>query len=177
MAGMMAVVGTLGVAAMVGAPSLRKEASLGPAGGFATEVVQQLERARREAITTRVPHHAFIYSNRVEVRAAKRGPRGTFIAPTLSDPVLHMAYARPGINSFDVTSRAALPDFTLSPAGSKEIAFASSGTGYVGSKAPARPTALYLYINNDTVKVGHPDREYRVDIAPASGVVSLQQKW
>jgi Tfp pilus assembly protein FimT len=177
MAGMMAVVGALGVAAAFGAPRLNQQGPAGPAGGFAGDVVKELQRARAEAITTRVPRHAFVYSNRVEIRAAKRSARGTWVAPTLSDPVLRMVHARPGINSFDVTRRPSLPDFTLSPASSKEIVFATSGAGSLGATASTRPSSLHLYINNDTVKVNHPDREYRIDIAPGSGDVSLKTSW
>jgi Tfp pilus assembly protein FimT len=173
-AGVMAVVGLLGVAAAVGgAPG--KKAPGGRGEDYAAQVAEELQRARTEAITTRVPRHAFIYSNRVEIRAAKPGRvRGTWTAPTISDPVLHSVRAKVGVNSFDVSTRRALPDFTLSPTSSKDIVF---GTGGAGSLDSARSGAVQLYINNDTVKVGHADREFRVEVAADSGAVSLHDRW
>jgi hypothetical protein len=174
------VLGLLGVAALA-IPATRSEASApAPAsdGSFADQVARELQRTRGEAVTTRVPRYAFIYSNRVEIRAAKRGAgRGAWVAPTTSDPVLRTVRARLGVSAVDVTSRAGLPSFTLTETSAKEIVFGSGGTGALASIRSARPTALHLYITNDTVGNNHPERTARVDIAATSGVVSLGRSW
>jgi Tfp pilus assembly protein FimT len=175
MGGIIPVLAMLGAAAAVATPD-GEPAQKAPAaqGAFADQVVAQLQRARTEAVATSVPRYAFIFSNRVEIRAAKRS-RGAWAAPTTSDPVLHTVRARPGINAFDLTARRTLPSFTLSPTSSKEIVFHASGAASLTDST--RPTRAHLYISNDTVGNSHPDRELRLDIAPASGTVTLQRKW
>jgi hypothetical protein len=175
MGGIIPVLALLGAAAAVATPDDKSEQKAPAAeGAFADQVVEQLQRARAEAVATSVPRYAFIFSNRVEVRAAKRS-RGVWAAPTLSDPVLHTVRARPGINAFDVTSRPSLPAFTLSPTSSKEIVFHATGAASLADSV--RPARAHLYISNDTVSNSHPDRALRVDVFPASGTVTLQRKW
>jgi Tfp pilus assembly protein FimT len=175
MGGIIPVLALLGAAAAVATPGDKAEQKAPAAEGpFAEQVVAHLQRARAEAVATSVPRYAFVFSNRVEIRAAKRA-RGAWAAPTTSDPVLHAVRARPGINAFDVTGRPSLPAFTLSPTSSKEIVFHATGAASLTDSV--RPTRAHLYISNDTVGNNHPDRALRVDVAPASGTVTLQRKW
>lgn len=168
------VLALLGAAALA-MPSAKSEASA-PGQGFADQVMRELQRARGEAVTTRVPHYAFIYSNRIEIRAAKPGARrGAWIAPSDSEPALRTVRAKLGTAAVDVTSRTALPAFTLTETTSKEIVFGAAGTGALATSG--RPTALHLYISNDTVSDDHPQRSLRVDVAADSGVVSLKRSW
>jgi Tfp pilus assembly protein FimT len=174
------VLALLGVGAL-SLPASKSEASASDGAaardqGFADQVLRELQRARGEAVTTRVPRHAFVYSNRIEIRAAKRGPGRAFIAPTTSDPVLRTVRAQLGVSTVDVTSRVGLPSFTLSETSAKEIVFGTAGTGALASARAGRPAALHLYITNDTVSDSHPLRAHRVDIAP-SGIVSLVRSW
>ena len=170
------VLALLGVGALF-LPASRSEASAtAPDQGFAGQVARELRRARGEAVTSRVPRHAFVYSNRIEIRAAKRGPRRTWIAPTTSDPVLATVRARLGISAVDVTSRTGLPSFTLSETTAKEIVFNTAGNGALATARAATPAAIHLYITNDTVSDNHLDRAARVDIN-ASGLVSLARTW
>ena len=153
----------------------RQERGVGPRPGFADQVVRELQRARGEAVTTRVPQYAFVYSNRVEIRAAKRGAGRAWIAPTISDPVLRTVRAKLGIAAVDVTTRSTLPSSLLSETTGKGIVFAPTGTGALTSSG--RPSAVHLYISNDTVSDDHRERSLRVDIAADSGVVTLKRSW
>ena len=137
--------------------------------------MRELQRARGEAVTTRVPQYAFVYSNRVEIRAAKRGAGRAWIAPTISDPVLRTVRAKLGIAAVDVTTRSTLPSYLLSETTSKEIVFAPTGDGALSSSG--RPAAVHLYISNDTVTDDHRERSLRVDVAADSGVVTLKRSW
>jgi prepilin-type N-terminal cleavage/methylation domain-containing protein len=176
---LMTVVAIMGVTAAAAAPSLSRDNAAAGGRGFAEEVTQELQRARMEAVATRLPRYAFIYSDRVEIRAAKPGatPTAALIPPTTSDPILHLVRARVGISSFDVKGTAGTPSSALSTTTSKQIVFGSMGAGFIAPSAPVSPTPVYLYINNDTVRDNHPERKFRVDVAPLSGQVSLRKTW
>jgi hypothetical protein len=88
---------------------------------------------------------------------------------------LRTVRAKLGTSAVDVTSRTALPAFTLTETTSKEIVFGAAGTGALATSS--RPSALHLYISNDTVSDDHPQRSHRVDVAAVSGVVSLKRSW
>jgi prepilin-type N-terminal cleavage/methylation domain-containing protein len=176
---LMTVVAIMGITAAAAAPSLSRDNAAAGGRGFAEAVTQELQRARMEAVSTRLPRYAFIYSDRVEIRAAKPGasPTAALVAPTTTDPILHMVRAKVGISSFDVTGTASAPSSNLSPTTSKQIVFGSMGAGYLAPTAPVSPAPVYLYINNDAVKDNHPERKFRVDVAPLSGQVSLRKTW
>jgi Tfp pilus assembly protein FimT len=176
---LMTVVTIIGATAAAAVPSFTRTNAAASGRAFAEELTQELQRARLEAVTTRLPRHVFIYSDRVEIRAAKPGatPTAALIPPTTSDPILHMVRAKVGINSFDVTGTVSAPGLNLSPTTSKQIVFGSMGAGYIAPAAPVTPAPVYVYINNDTVKDSHPERKFRVDVAPLSGQVTLRTKW
>ena len=179
MAELMAVVTILGVAAAAAGPSFARDSASSSGRLFAQELTQELQRARMEAVATRVPRFAFVYSDRVEFRAAKPGasPSAPMVAPTTSDPILRTIRARVGINTFDVTGTSSAPAFTLSTTTSKQLVFGTMGAGFLGPAAPGNPAAVYLFINNDTVKDSHPERRFRVDVAPLSGLATLHRGW
>ncbi len=179
MAELMTVVTIMGAMAAAAGPSLTRDKAASSGKGYAEEVSQQLQRARMEAVATRLPRYAFIYSDRVEIRAARPGasPTAALLAPTTSDPVLHVIRARVGVSTFDVTGTSTAPSATLSPTVAKQIVFGSMGAGHIAPVVPTNPTPVYLYINNDTVKPNHPERRFRVDVAPLSGQVALRGKW
>ncbi len=176
---LMVVVAVMGTAAAAAVPGFGRDSAAATGRSFAQEITQELQRARMEAVTTRLPRHAFIYSNRIEIRAARPGatPTSPLLAPTAADPILHTIRGGMGVNIFDVTGSASTPSFNLSTTTSKQIVFGTMGAGFIGPTAPGSPAAVYLYINNDTVKDNHPERKFRVDVAPLSGQVALRRKW
>ncbi len=176
---LMTVVTIMGAMAAAAAPSLSRDKAASGGKGYAEEVSAELQRARMEAVATRLPRYAFIYSDRVEIRAARPGtsPTAPLVAPTTSDPALHVIRARVGVSTFDVTGTTSAPSATLSPTVAKQIVFGTMGAGYIAPLPPVGPTPVYLYINNDTVKANHPERRFRVDVAPLSGQVALRGKW
>ena len=179
MAELMAVVTIMGAAAAAAGPSFGRNNAAASGRAFAEELSSELQRVRIEAVSTRVPRYVFIYSDRVEIRAAKAGssPTAALVAPTTSDPILRTLRAGVGISTFDVTSTTTTPSFSLSPTTSKQVVFGSMGAAFQGPTAPVNPTPVYLYVNNDTVKDSHPQRRFRVDIAPLSGQVTMKAKW
>jgi Tfp pilus assembly protein FimT len=176
---LMTVVTIIGATAAAAGPSFTRTNNAAAGRAFAQEVTQELQRARMEAVSTRLPRYAFIFSDRIEIRAAKPGPSATaaLVPPTTSDPILRTIRARVGISAFDVTSSPSSPALNLSPTSSKQIVFGSMGAGFIAPSAPVSPSPVHLFINNDTVKDNHPERMFRVDVAPLSGQVSLRSKW
>jgi Tfp pilus assembly protein FimT len=176
---LMTVVTIIGAAAAAAVPSFGRDNAAASGRNYAQEVVAELQRARMEAVSTRLPRYAFVYSDRIEIRAAKPGatPLAPVVAPTTSDPVLRVVRAKVGTLSFDVTSSKTSPSPALSTTTSKQIVFGNLGAGFIAPTAPVNPTPVYLYINNDTVKSNHPERAFRVDVAPLSGQVSLRRSW
>jgi prepilin-type N-terminal cleavage/methylation domain-containing protein len=176
---LMTVVAIMGATAAAAVPSLGRDNAAAAGRGFAQEVTQELQRARMEAVSTRLPRYAFIFSDRIEIRAAKPGssPTAALVAPSTADPILRTIRARVGTSAFDVTGSASAPSVALSPTTSKQIVFGSMGAGFIAPAAPVSPAPVYLYINNDTVKDNHPERKFRVDVAPLSGQVSMRTKW
>src|ERR1700741_4488639 len=86
---LMTVVAIMGITAAAAAPSLSRDNAAAGGRAFAEAVTQELQRARMEAVSTRLPRYAFIYSDRIEIRAAKPGlsPTAALVAPTVTDPV------------------------------------------------------------------------------------------
>ena len=179
MSELMIVVVIMGAAAAAAGPSMGRDNAAASGRGFAQEATQQLQRARMEAVSTRLPRYAFIYSDRIEIRAAKPGatPTAAVIAPTTADPILHTIRAKVGTSILDVTSTVAAPSFSLSPTTSKQVVFSTMGAGFIGPVAPGNPIPVYLYVRNDTVNASHPERNFRVDVAALSGLVSLRRSW
>jgi prepilin-type N-terminal cleavage/methylation domain-containing protein len=176
---LMMVVVIVGVAAALAAPSFGRDTSAAGGRGYAEELTAELQRARLEAVATRLPRHAFIYSDRVEIRAARPGatPTDALLAPTTADPVLRTIVTRAGVKVFDVTGTASTPSATLTPTTSKQLVFGTMGAGFLAPAPPVNPAPVYLYINNDNVADNHPERRFRVDVAPLSGQVVLRRKW
>ena len=174
------VLALLGVGALF-LPASRSEASATDRAtardqGFAGQVARELQRARGEAVTSRVPRHAFVYSNRIEIRAAKRGPRPA-PGPPPPPPTPSCTPSSPGSESAPSTSpaaRACPPSSSRRPR--QGIVFNTAGNGALATARAATPAAIHLYITNDTVSDNHPDRAARIDIN-ASGLVSLARTW
>ena len=176
---LMVVLAIMGTAAATAVPGLGRDKAAASGRGYAQEVTQELQRARMEAVTTRLPRYAFVYANRIEIRVAKPGlsPTAALVAPTTSDPILRTIRAGVGVNAFDVTGTRSTPSSNLSTTINKQIVFGTMGAGFIGPVAPVNPAPVYLYINNDTVKENHPERKFRVEVAPLSGQVALRRTW
>jgi Tfp pilus assembly protein FimT len=175
----MVTVVIMGIAAALAGPSLGRDSAAARGRAYAEEVGDVLRRARMEAVSTRLPRYAFIYSDRVEIRAARPGatPTAPALAPTTSDPVLYTVQARAGVLGLDVRSTPGTPTAQLSTATAKQLVFNTLGAGYIAPTPPVGPEPVYLYIANDTVAAGHPDRQLRVEVAALSGQVTLARGW
>jgi Tfp pilus assembly protein FimT len=169
----------LGAAAAATGPSLGRQSAAERGRSYAEEVTDVLQRARMEAVSTRLPRYAFIYSDRVEIRSAKPGvtPLAAPVAPTAADPVLYTVRSRAGVNGMDVKGTTGSASAQLATSTAKQVVFNTLGAGYIGPTPPVAPAPVYIFISNDTVAASHPDRQLRVDVAPVSGQISLRRGW
>jgi prepilin-type N-terminal cleavage/methylation domain-containing protein len=176
---LLVVVVIIAILAGIGIPRMTRDRIAAEGRDFAAMVTSELQRSRMDAVGTRLPQYAFIYSDRVEVRSAKPGatPTATLVAPTTSDPIVHSVRAKPGVSVMDVLNAAGAPSANLTTSASKQVVFNSVGVGYLGPTPPAVPEPVIVYIDNTSAPPGHPDRHLRVDVAPLTGFVQLETGW
>ena len=176
---LLVVVVIIAILAAIGIPRMTRERVAAEGRDFAALVTSELQRSRMDAVSSRLPQYAFVYSDRVEVRSAKPGatPTAALIAPSASDPIVHSVRAKIGVSVLDVVNTAGTPSANLTPATAKQIVFTSVGVGYLGPVAPAVPSPIIVYIDNTSARPGHPDRHLRVDVASLTGFVQMGTGW
>jgi type II secretion system protein H len=176
---MMVVLVIIAILAAVAAPRLSRNRIDQDGREYANGVASQLQRARMEAISTRYPIYAFVYSNHIDLRTAKPGatPAAALVAPTVSDPILRTITADAGVTIYDVNNATTAPSALLSTSVSKTVVFSSLGAGFIGPTAPTNPTPVYLFVDNASLPSAHPDRHYRIDVAALTGFVELRNSW
>jgi hypothetical protein len=123
--------------------------------------------------------YAFIYSNRVEIRAAKPGATlvAPVVAPTIADPIVRVIRPKPLITALDLTSTMGTPSANLTTSVGKQIVFSTMGAAFIGPTAPVNPTPVYLYVENANAPSSHPERKYRIDVSALTGFVQLRNGW
>src|SRR5207248_2087209 len=134
---------------------------------FANELTRELQRSRIEAISTRLPIYAFVYSDRVEIRSAKPGASlvAPVVPPTTADPILRIIRAKSRIVTYDINNATGTPSAALSTTTSKQLVFSTLGDGYLGPTRPVNPTPVYLFVENGQAPANHLERKYRIDVS------------
>ena len=167
------VVVIMGVVAAATRPMFRRDRVAGEGKAFAAQLTREFQRARQDAINTRLGQRAFVFSDRIEIRSAVAGTPPT--AATLTTPIVRSLLARTGVTIWDVTNSTAAPAAAaLSTATYKVIEWNTFGQAtLVGSVSPA----ISLFVRNGNTGVAQVNRNYRVDVAGLSGSVSLVELW
>jgi type II secretory pathway pseudopilin PulG len=170
---LMVVVLILGLLAAASRPLFRRERVSSDGRAFARQVAREFQRARQEAIGTRLPQRAFVFADRIEVRSAVAGTPPT--AATLTSPIQRLVQANTGVSTWDVTTAVAAPaTATLTTATSKIIEWNTFGQAtVVGAVSPA----ISVYIRNANTGVAPIDQRYRVDVSPLTGAASMVELW
>jgi len=173
------VVVIIAIVSAIAAPRFTRDRFAAEGREFTNELTRELQRSRIEAISSRMPIYAFIYSDRVEIRSAKPGATlvAPVVAPTTADPILRVIRAKAGITSLDLVNTLGTPSANLSTTTSKELVFATMGGGFIGPTAPVNPTPVYLYVINANAPAAHAERKYRIDISALTGYVQLRNGW
>ena len=170
---MVVIVAVLGA---IAAPRFTRDRVAQDGREFVNELSRELQRSRIEAISTRMPIHAFIFSDRVEIRTARPGASlvAPVVAPTVADPILRIIRAKSRVVSYDLTNTLGTPSANLSSTTSKELVFSTLGDGFIGPNRPVNPTPVYLYVENGGAPAAHEERRYRIDVSALTGYVQLR---
>lgn len=174
----MVVLVIIGVMASISMPLLFQDSKVAGVRTFASEIARDLQRARIEAVSERLPIRAFFFSDRVELRSATPGatPGAAPNTPTLATPIRRMLTAKEGITILDVTTAPAPPPAAqvLDTATPKVIEFAGIGAAqFVGLPAM---TPIYVWVQHAALTAQSGHRLLRVDVTPLTGFVHLQEQ-
>lgn len=175
----MVVVVIIAIVSMIAAPRFTRDRFAADGREFANELTRELQRSRIEAISSRMPMYAFVYSDRVEIRSAKAGATlvAPVVAPTTSDPILRVIRPKARITTFDLTNTTGAPSASLSSSVGKTLVFSTMGGGFIGPTAPLNPTPVYLFVDNANAPANHLERKYRIDVSALTGYVQLRNGW
>ena len=176
---LMVVVVIIAVVSAIAASRFTRDRVAQDGREFVNEVTRELQRSRIEAISSRMPMYAFVYSDRVEIRSSKAGASlvAPVVAPTTADPILRIIRAKDRIVSYDVTNTTAAPSAILSTSASKQLVFSTMGVGFIAPTPPVNPTPVYLYVENGQAPSNHLERKYRIDVSALTGFVQLRNGW
>jgi prepilin-type N-terminal cleavage/methylation domain-containing protein len=173
---MLVVLVIVAILAALAVPRLSRDRIAQDGREFASELTRELQRTRMEAVSSRLPMYAFVYSDRVEIRSAVPGatPALPTVAPTVASPIFRAIRAKPGVTIYDVTNTLTPP--SASGAWPKVVIFGTLGAAVL-TAPPATPTPIYCYIDNAGAPANHPERRFRVDIAALTGFTQLSTGW
>src|SRR5690348_4340488 len=172
----MVVVVIIAILSMIAAPRFTRDRVAADGREFANELARELQRSRIEAISSRLPVYVFVYSDRVEIRAAKPGATlvAPVVAPTTADPLLRVIRPKARITALDLTNTIAAPSANLTSSINKQLVFSTMGGGFIGPTASLNPTPVYLYVENANAPSTHLERKFRIDVSALTGYVQLR---
>ena len=175
----MVVVVMIGVLSAIAYPYLGKDKKAVEARDFASEAARALQVARSRAVAERLSMRAFIYSDRVELRAWIPGllPSSPATAPTTSSQAYQVVMAREGTQVLDVMLDTSSPPGTavLSATSAKLLDFNSQGQMQFVGQAPL--TSAFLFVRNNNLPATVPNRLFRVDVRGLTGHIALRTGW
>ena len=173
------VVVIIAILSAIAAPRFTRDRFAADGREFANELTRELQRSRIEAISSRMPMYAFVYSDRVEIRTSKPGATlvAPVVAPTTSDPIMRVIRPKQGITAIDLVNSVGTPSANLTTSTSKQLVFSTMGGGFIGPTPPVNPTPVYLYVENTKAPPAHLERKYRIDISALTGYVQLRNGW
>lgn len=181
----MVVLVIIAVVALLAMPSLSRDRKVQEGREFANELTRELQRTRIDAVSTRLPMYAFVYSDRVEIRSAIPPPASTPAAAPAAptpcpcppgNPPLRVIRARSQIRVLDaVTTPTASPTANCTTTTKRDVIFGTLGAASLGP--PGAPAPIYVYIENTSLPATHPERRFRIDIAALTGFTQLRSSW
>jgi prepilin-type N-terminal cleavage/methylation domain-containing protein len=175
----MVVVVIIAVLSAIAAPRFTRDRIAADGREFINELTRELQRSRIEAISTRMPIYAFIFSDRVEIRSAKPGATlvAPVVAPTTADPLLRVIRAKNRVVSYDLVNALGTPSANLTATTSKQLVFSTLGDAFIGPTRPVNPTPVYLYVENTAAPATHRERKFRIDVSALTGYVQTRNGW
>ncbi len=177
LAELMITVVIVGILAAVASPMMTRDKQQDDVRAFSASIARDFQRARSQAVSERLPVHAYVFSDRVEYRIARDGAAlgDPPILPTLASPVLRVLQAKNRVSVLNVTTVATPPaDQVLTTAVPVEVQFNTLGGVQVVGEPQWSPA--FVWIRNNDLPAGHPYRLARVDVAALTGFVRLREQ-
>jgi prepilin-type N-terminal cleavage/methylation domain-containing protein len=175
---LMIVLVILGVMASLATPLLTRDDHINDGRAFTYDLARELQRCRSEAASTRLGVRAFVYANRVELRAYKPGatPGAAPTAPAATDPMLRSIPAKDGITVLNVVGPAdpAPTGAVLTPTTAALVDFYSTGGAQLVG-APV-PTGATIFIQNSDLPSTSKDAAFRVDVTALTAFVAARTR-
>jgi prepilin-type N-terminal cleavage/methylation domain-containing protein len=170
---LLVVVVILGLLAAATRPLFRRDRVGSQARAFAGQMTREFQRARQEAIGTRLPQRAYVFADRVEVRSATAATPP--VAATITSPIQRLVQTSTGVSVWDVTTSLTPPaSASLTTATYKIIEWNTLGqASIVGTVTPA----IALYVRNAEQGVSSVNQRCRVDVSPLTGAATMVETW
>jgi prepilin-type N-terminal cleavage/methylation domain-containing protein len=180
---LLVVVLIIGIVAAIGGPRLTRDRESIDGQQFASDVAKEFQRARMQAMSTRMPVTAAVYSDRVDFYVATAGTTLMLpvVAPTIgTSPILKTIRAKTGVSVYNgYTAASSSPSATLTSTVFAQVIFTSlGGVTFVDSTNQASSTTpVFLYIRNANVPAVSPNGKFLVVLQPLTGYVELRSTW
>jgi prepilin-type N-terminal cleavage/methylation domain-containing protein len=174
---LMVVMVIIGVLAAASRPLFSRDRVKREARQFASQLARDIQRVRFTAIAERLPQRVFIFSDRAEFRAAipAADVNDPPTAAVLTDPTQRVLTAPDRVRVWNVLTVAGTPGASvLTTATQRTINFDTTGVASVVGAAGARIT---IFIRNTHPGAGAQERDFRIDVQPLTGHVSLVESW
>jgi len=174
---LMVVVVIIGVLAAASRPLFSRDRMKREARAFAAQLARDIQRVRFTAIAERLPQRVFIFSDRAEFRAAipAADVNDPPTAAVVTDPTQRVLTAPGQVRVWNVLTVAGTPGASvLTTATQRTINFDTTGVASVVGVAGAR---LTIFIRNTNPAAGTQERDFRIDVQPLTGHVSLVESW
>lgn len=173
---LMVVVVIVGVLSALAAPSFTKDNRAREGRDLAADVARDLQKAKVEALSTRLAMRAFVFSDRVELRPWIAGvTQGAApAAPTTASPLAREVRAPDGVSFLAVVAPgiAAPASDALSPTTHVDVDFTNQGTAQLVGQPT--PTGATIYVRNSKLPANSPDYRFRIDVTALTGYVSVR---
>lgn len=174
----MVVLVILGVLSAVALPYWGKDRSKDRGVTFAQTIARDMQRARVQAVSERLPVRVYVFSDRVEFRSATPGatPMAPPVPPNAAAPAQRRIEADPDVRIFDVRQLDTPPAAqTIDAATPVVIEFQATGTARIIGAGPLVPA--FIYVRHNKLPAGDARRQFRVDVTPLTGFVALREAW
>jgi prepilin-type N-terminal cleavage/methylation domain-containing protein len=169
---LLVVVVIIGILAAVATPSFTKDSSARKGREFARMVAQAMQRAHLDAMSSRFPHFANVFSDRVEIFRVDvpQAPLRRVVSPTFSGDTTDLAIWAASVAGGGIPGR---PSTTSIGTPLTTIFFNPMGNA---SNTPggAAPVNWEVFIRNQGLGPKHPDGGFVVTITGLTSFVSMR---
>jgi prepilin-type N-terminal cleavage/methylation domain-containing protein len=178
---LMVVVVIISILAVISAPVLTRDRDEDRVRTFANALAMDFQRTKFQVVSTRLPMHIYLYSDRVEFRESTGVDGGAAPAlPTLATPPQRVLRAENGVSIRFVTgTRTPIPTAggpTTAPPAFEMQVDGLGRTRRIVSGAPVE-AMTYIWIETSRLSAAHPSRRFRLDVSPLTGIVQLKTNW